>query len=249
MNPKMPHNDFRGRMKPPQACVVVLAALMAAAFAAVAQETNLSSALDYPAFKIIVERNIFNQNRTAHDRASGRSATRVPDSFSLVGTLFYAGGDIAFFDGSSADYRRALKVDGEVAGFKVTAITLNSVTLSDGTNQTVLKITTQMRRDDDGHWSVSTEPASYSSAGSSSGSIPGKPYSSRINSARATGAAAGNGKGDNLSPAWTEEPPTPEMEGNTSDASVPPGRANANDALARLMQRRAQQEQQLGQGQ
>jgi hypothetical protein len=216
MNSKPPYNDFRARLKPPQTCPVLLALLVAVAFTAPAQQTNSLPALDFPSFKIIAERNIFNQSRTPHER--GIRPTRVADSFSLVGTLFYAGGDIAFFDGTSADYRKALKVDGDIAGFKVTAITLNSVTLSDGTNQTVLKITTQMRRADDGHWSVSTEPASYSSAGSSSG----------FNS---------------------DEQPSSEMEDNSPNAPASPGGAGANDALARLMQKRAQQEQQLGQGQ
>ncbi len=185
--------------------------MMAAAVAAAAQPTNLPSGVDFNSFKIVVERNIFNQSRMPHEGAV--RSTRIPDSFSLVGTLFYSGGDIAFFDGSSADYQKALKVDGDIAGFKVTAITLNSVTLSEGTNQTVLKITAQMRRDDDGHWLVSTEPVG------------------------------------NLSPDGTEGLPSPEMEGNSPDVSVPAGGANANDALARLMQRRAQQEQQLGHGQ
>lgn len=211
MNVKRLQNGFCARRKSSRTRTAVFAAMMAAAVAAAAQPTNLPSGVDFNSFKIVVERNIFNQSRMPHERAV--RSTRIPDSFSLVGTLFYSAGDIAFFDGSSADYQKALKVDGDIAGFKVTAITLNSVTLSEGTNQTVLKITAQMRRDDDGHWLVSTEPVG------------------------------------NLSPNGTEGLPSPEMEGNSPDAWAPAGGANPNDALARLMQRRAQQEQQLGHGQ
>ena len=244
MKSKMSQHDFHARLKPAQTRGLLLAALMATAFTAVAQETNLLSALDYPAFQIIAERNIFNQDRTAREH-DGRPAARIADSFSLVGTLFYAGGDIAFFDGTSDAYRKALKVGGDIAGFKVTAVTLNSVTLFDGTNQAVLKITTQMRRDDDGHWSVSAEPVSYSSADSSSGVISGKANSNRAHHYHSN---PGPFRGDDGA-AGTEEPSSPALEDNSPDDSAPPGEANANTALERLMQRRAQEEQQLGQGQ
>ena len=244
MNSKMSQNDFRARTKPLQISAVALALLMAAAFAAVGQGTNLFSALDYPSFKIIAERNIFNQSRMPHEHAA--QPARIPDSFSLVGTLFYAGGDIAFFDGTSDEYQKALKVGGDIAGFKVTAVTLNSVTLSDGTNQTVLKITTQMRRDDDGHWSVSAEPVSYSSVGNSSGSFVGGSYSSR---SRRYDSSRGNSLVMMGGTAGTEQPSASEMEDNSPADAAPSDGANANSALERLMQRRAEQEQQLGQGQ
>ena len=233
--------------------MAVFAALMAAAVAAAAQPTNPPSGLDFNSFKIVAERNIFNQSRMPHERAV--QPARVPDSFSLVGTLFYAGGDIAFFNGTGSEFRKALKVDGDIAGFKVTAITVNSVTLSDGTNRTVLKIATQMRRDDDGHWSVSGESGSYSRAGYAVDSNLPRPSSnrshrhdySRGNSTMMAGTAAVNGENNNLPANETEEPPPPGMEDNTPDASAPPG--GANDALSRLMQRRAQEEQRLRQGQ
>jgi len=252
MNAKRLQDDFGARTKLSRTRTVVFAALMAAAVAATAQSTNLPAQLDYASFKIIADRNIFNQNRTPHEGAA--RPTRVADSFSLVGTLFYAGGDIAFFDGTSDEYRRALKVGGDIAGFKVTAVTLNSVTLSDGTNQTVLKITTQMRRADDGHWSVLAEPIAYSSAGSSSGTISGRTSSSRShsysstrrNSTMMTSAMAANGQDNGLSAPGTEEP-VAEMENNPPDASA--SSSGPNSALERLMQRRAQQEQQLRQGQ
>ena len=213
----------------------------------VAQQTNSASGSDFNSFKIIADRDIFNQSRLPHQRAVRQA--RVADSFSLVGTLFYADGDIAFFDGTSDEYRKALKVGGDIAGYKVVAVTLDSVTLSDGTNQTVLKITTQMRRDDAGHWSVSTEPASYAGTGvSTSEQLSG--HSRRYNSSRSNFSVnqseTVDGAVENVSSPETEEPSPPGMEDGSSDIPAPGG---ANDALARLMQRRAQQEQQLKQGQ
>jgi hypothetical protein len=250
MNAMRSQHHFDVPMTPLRTRALVFAMLMAGAVAAVAQQTNLSSGPDFDSFKIVADRNIFNQSRLPHERAV--RAARVADSFSLVGTLFYTGGDIAFFNGTSDEYRRALKVGGDIAGFRITAVTLDSVTLSDGTNQTVLKITAQMRRDDSGRWSVSTERASYASAGKAAGLNPSgnSSRSQRYNSNQGnftvtSRSSSGNAGVDNLSPPGAEEPP-PEVENNRVAAPAPGG---ANDALARLMQRRAQEEQRLGQGQ
>jgi hypothetical protein len=240
MNANRLQNGFCARIQR----TMVFAALIAAV-TAVAQPTNRALGLDYSSFQIINQRNIFDQSRTPPGHGNEHPVSRVADSFAFVGTLFYAEGDIAFFDGTSPDYQKALKVGGDIAGFKVTAITLNSVTLSDGTNRTVLKITTQMRRDNDGHWAVSTEPVSYSSASSFSGSTSGRTNarrSRRYNSNRNNTALTTGTSG-------TEEPPAVGAEGNTPNASAPPNAASANSALERLMQRRAQEEQRIGQGQ
>ena len=249
MNVKRSQHNSGVRRTLSQTRAFVFAMLTATAVAATAQQTNVSSALDFNSFQIIAQRNIFNQSRVPHKRAV--QPTRVADSFSFVGALFYAGGDFAFFNGTGEEYRKALQVGGDIAGFKVTAVTLNSVTLTDGTNQTVLKITSQMRRDEAGHWSVSTERASYGSTGNAAGLNAGR-YSGRsrrYNSTRNNFTtmprpSAGNEAIDNSSSPGAEEPPSPEIDSNPSPAS-----GGANDALTRLMQRRAQQEQQLGQGQ
>src|SRR5215216_2631603 len=67
-------------------------------FAAVADQTNNVPALDYQAFKIINERNIFNSRRygrSTSSRRESRSATRV-ESFALTGTMSYEKGPFAF---------------------------------------------------------------------------------------------------------------------------------------------------------
>jgi len=252
MNTHLPQSDFSVRRKNSAMRTVVFVALTTAAVAVAAQSTNLSAGLDYPSFQIVAERNIFDQSRLPQERAAHPS-TRISDTFSLVGTLLYAQGDIAFFDGTSDDYRKALQVGGDIAGFKITAVTLNSVTLSEGTNQTILKVATQMRRDDDGHWSVLAEPIAYSSAensfsnsGNTSATRSRSHRSARRNSAMITGAIAANGQANSLSTPGTEDAST-EMESNPPGTSESSG--GASSALERLMQQRAQEEQQLRQGQ
>lgn len=117
-------------------------------------QTSSRTRLDYLAFRIIPDRNIFNPNR-----APRRPFTRTPSAppkvtqtFSLLGTMSYEKGAIAFFDGSSYEYRKALKPGDAIAGYKVADIALNSVKLTSGTNEVELPVGREMRREDQGQW-------------------------------------------------------------------------------------------------
>jgi hypothetical protein len=217
--------------------------LLAAMISVAAQSSN---GLDFASFQIIGQRNIFDPNRVPHRRSSGPAA-HVVDSFSFVGTMSYAKGNFAFFDGTSPDFRKVLELNGNIADFKVTAINPRSVTLLSGTNQMLLPLGTQMYRDDDGHWAVSTETASYASSGGSSGA-----NRHSLTRRRAGGFPAGiTAATDNLptDDANASSPNGVPDAGTELSAPVTPPAAGGSDALTRLMQRRAQEEQQLGQGQ
>lgn len=129
--------------------------------------TNGSLAsLDYSAFKIIVDRNIFDPNRYPHraGESRARSAPKTVDSLSLVGTMSYEKGWFAFFDGSSSEYKKALKLTDTIAGYKVAEIEPNGVKLAAGTNRLELKVGMQMRREDEGAWLVAGQSGSYAAA-------------------------------------------------------------------------------------
>jgi hypothetical protein len=219
-------------------------ALLAAAFSTAAQPTN---ATDFAAFQVISQRNIFDPNRVPHTRYPSTHAARGADSFSFLGTMSYAKGNFAFFDGTSPDFRKVLELNGDIAGFKLTALAPKTATLSSGTNEMILPVGTQVRRDDDGHWEVSTDSASYSSTGSSYASGSGRHRRQRDGSARSNASAtstlaAGNSRPDDLTAV--------DLETDTNTPEAPAlSSGGANDALTRLMQQRAQEEQQLGSGQ
>jgi hypothetical protein len=220
---------------------------LAAAVSAAAQSTNGS---DFGFFQIIGQRNIFDPNRVPHIRST-RSASRVVDSFSFVGTMSYARGTFAFFDGTSPDFRQVLELHGSIAGFEITAITPKSVTLLSGTNELVLSIGAQVRRDDNGQWLISTAVAAYAGTGKSHGSGSERRSS---NHQGYTGSGLNNSAGtaddsppDDSNPAISNDPGAGTDNG-APDASPLPAGGGANDALTRLMQQRAQEEQQLGQG-
>jgi hypothetical protein len=225
-------------------------AWLVSSFPAAAQSTT---GTDFASFQIIGQRNIFDPNRVPH-RRTGATA-RVVDSFSFVGTLSYAKGTFAFFDGTSPDFRKVLELDGSIAGFKVAAITPKSVKLLSetnaisGTNEIVLEVGTQIRRNDDGQWEVSSEPAAYASTGGTSTSGSRHRASGRMRFdgfSRSSMITTGNLQTGDSNPPAPDGASDTGTEMSAPETTPPPG---GNDALARLMQRRAQEEQQLGQGQ
>jgi hypothetical protein len=133
--------------------LVIVALAIANAIAAPAQQTNRTSAADFSSFQVIGERNIFNPTRTARHRHDSRSRA-VADSFSLVGTMTYAKGTFAFFDGTTSQYRKALQNSGTIAGYKVTDITPTTVKLINGDKELVMKVGAQMRREEKGSWQL-----------------------------------------------------------------------------------------------
>jgi hypothetical protein len=118
--------------------------------------------LDYSSFKVVVDKNIFDPNR--QPQRGPRTVRPTPksfDSLTLVGTMTYEKGTFAFFDGTSADYKKALKLADAIAGYKVTNIAPTGVKLASGTNVMDLSVGAQLRREEDGPWQLSSQSSSY----------------------------------------------------------------------------------------
>jgi hypothetical protein len=145
--------------------------VLAACWAASAQQTNAPSRPDYSYFRIIADRNIFNPDRYPRQSRSSRRGGRegpLVDAFSLVGTMSYPKGTFAFFDGTSSDYRKVLKLDDAIAGYKVTGITPNAVTLKAADKQIEMKVGSQMRHEDQGGWQLVSQNESLVEAAENS---------------------------------------------------------------------------------
>ncbi|MCC6231624.1 MAG: hypothetical protein IT580_03215 [Verrucomicrobiales bacterium] len=166
---------------------------------------------DYPSFRIISERNIFNPTRTARGPGSGRprETRRAPkvESISLVGTMAYAKGRFAFFDGSSSEFRKVLQTGGTIAGHTIDEISQNGIRLRAGDQTLDLMVSRHLRREDDGEWQLSD--------------IAAPP-------------AAGSGSGSGETPAPTTTTPS----SDASSASSSSGGGEVSDVLKRLMQQR-----------
>jgi len=137
----------------------------------VAANTNTPGPLDFASFKLIADRNIFSPTRTARSAGGGGAQRQAKvDSFSLVGVLRSDKGAFAFFDGSSSDFRKVLKADDSIAGYKVKEIATDHVEIEAGGKQTELRVGTQMRRQDEGDWQVASQLETYTAPTNASSS-------------------------------------------------------------------------------
>ncbi|HTI70381.1 MAG TPA: hypothetical protein VMF06_10470 [Candidatus Limnocylindria bacterium] len=140
-------------------------------------EKPKTPANDFNSFRIVSQRNIFNQSRTSRrqrDREN-RPAPKTSETITLVGTMSYPKGYFAFFDGTSSSYQKTLKLSETIAGYTVKSVTPTGAILVAGTNKIELRVGMQMRKQDDGHWTrvASDEVASYSHASTESGTNGG----------------------------------------------------------------------------
>jgi hypothetical protein len=148
-----------------------------------AQQTNSSSRLDFPAFNIIAERNIFNPNRSKGSagnmtRTRPDESRRKTEAFALRGTMSYEKGRYAFFEGSSSDYRKALQVAENIAGYKVTEIGPDFVKLESQGKQVDLRLGMQMKKQEKGEWLLGSGTEAFespTSTGASSDNSPSQP--------------------------------------------------------------------------
>jgi hypothetical protein len=207
---------------------------------AFAQDSGSARPDDFSAFRIISDRNIFDPNR--RPRVASGPVPTIVDSFSLAGTMDYARGKFAVFDGTSSDYHKVLEPGGRIAGYTVSEIGRDTVKLVSGTNTLELRVGTQMRRDDNGRWSAGepAETGDYSYASNSSRSDSGR---RRFNSeSRRTGSRA-NSPTAIPSPASAAPDASSGGAPETDVAPAPAsdGAADANDPVARMMARRRQE--------
>lgn len=199
-----------------------------------AQSTNSPNAREFSAFQIVSDRNIFDPNR--HPRVPVTRSTprppRIVDSFSLVGTMSYSNVLLAFFDGTSSDYRKSLEPGGKIASYTAAEIRQDTVKLVSGTNEIELKVGMQMRRSADGTWAAAA--AGETSFASSSRSRGEDRYS---RSSRRYSSSAPSSSQPEPEPM---ELPEPE---NGPDSPPPDlSHLDPNDPVARLMLRRMQAE-------
>ena len=98
--------------------------LMAGATPTFAQSNGAPGPTDYAKFSAFVtDRNIFDPNRQPHSYVPGyhpkprpRTRTEAPDIM-LVGTMSYEKGMFAFFNGNSADLKKAMRVGEKIADY------------------------------------------------------------------------------------------------------------------------------------
>lgn len=144
----------------------------------------------------ISERNIFDPSRQpripgAPPRPPSRPRTAEVPSFTLVGVLKAQKGPMAFFDSGTAEYRKAIPLNGTIAGYTVVDITPARIRLSVSNQPPLeLRVGSRMRQDADAGWQL----ADASSVATASG--PGSTPST--GSAAGTAGSTGNAAEDEI---------------------------------------------------
>ncbi len=115
-------------------------------------------------FAIITQRNVFNANRSPASTAESASKPPRPpriEAFALLGTMSSERGAVAFFDGTSAMYRKAAQRGDTLGSFTVGAIEHDRVTLKAGVQELRLPMRMQFRREDQGEWQLGELPDDF----------------------------------------------------------------------------------------
>lgn len=231
-----------------------LTLMMATFFTAGAEVTNspatnatpsraesIPQKLDEAAFRIIAERNIFNAERIGIGRIASSRRTRV-ESFKLVGTMAYAKGAFAFFEGSSSELTKVVQPDGVIAGHKLVDILTDGVKLEADGKIVEVSIGSAMRREDEGTWRLGEAVAS-----SASSSYVSNRESSRDNGDSNRSSRSGRNDRDNDSSRSRRGDSDSERgngsESNRPAATSPVSAADQSEILKRLMERREKESQ------
>jgi hypothetical protein len=126
-----------------------------------AQSTNTPVRGDFSEFRIIQDRNIFNQNRSTRPPPAPRTSSRERESrpvrtetITLLGTMSYEKGHLAFFDSSNSDYRKKVQPNDTLAGHRVVEIGFNYVKLESRGRQMELRHGMQLRRQEGREWEL-----------------------------------------------------------------------------------------------
>ncbi len=127
-----------------------------------AKDTNSVPGKELDAFQLITRNNIFDQSRRfLGDTAEApRVRTPRPDILTACGIGLDGAEGTAFFDGKGVRSSHTYKVGDTINDLRITKITLDTVTLTNGSSNTfVLAVGKSLRREPNGPWQLSAEIA------------------------------------------------------------------------------------------
>ena len=132
---------------------------------------DATPATDYASFSILMERNIFDPDRSPAQPWRAETETQelprpVPeDTIDLLGTMITPDWSVAIFQGSNSEFNRKCRIGETVAGLRIDRIGTDSVALAgDGDTSLTLPVGYRMQRHGDTPWAIgSASPAPMSS--------------------------------------------------------------------------------------
>ena len=137
------------------------ALLVTLGLAAFAQEENANEEkkTGFARFELVLQRNIFDPERRPPVQLGVRKTETPPPAhrIGLVGVYIDEEQRVALFAGSSGEYNLTLVTGESIAGFKVTSITTDNITLRKGDREIELRVGASLRKQGDEDWELSNE--------------------------------------------------------------------------------------------
>ena len=177
-------------------------------------------------YELILNNNIFDPNRQDRARLAAERLRAREDSipvhrFALVGTMHNNEESLAFFSGTSSEYRSVLKPGDAIADYQIKAIHDKEIVLDKDGETIEFQVGMEMSRQGDNPWTMGL-------------ATPGTTRSST----RARSSSRGRDRSSSESRFSTR--PSSARSSETSE----PSDASKSDILKRMMERRRQQENQ-----
>lgn len=203
-----------------------------------AQDTNAPTRPEFSNFKLVTERNIFNarrRGRTTGGETRIRNTRARFDYAALAGTMSYDQGTYAFFDGSSSEFSKSVKVSDNIAGFTVTDIQRSFIKLEAGTNKIELQVGMELKREQGGDWQIA-ERTEQTRTVSDRGSYGRRNFGRQNGAMDIAEVVLNSGDDTNSAPDELDAVADP---GSDAPATAPATPTTSDPVLLRLMQRRA----------
>lgn len=122
----------------------------------------------FDSFKIVLDRNIFNSQRTGDIRKSNKPTTQTqtitPDKITLAGVLINGAEVVAFFDGSRSEYTAAVRLGEKIANHRLVEVRTDQVRLVHNGKTLELPVGFQIQREGEEAWTVTSPPMATESS-------------------------------------------------------------------------------------
>ena len=126
---------------------------------------NIKQDDGFKAFAIIAQRNVFNMQRGPRVVPEGEPPKPVKpptvEAIALLGTLLTEDRAVAFFDGTSSQYRRAAQAGDTLGAYKLAEIAPDHVTLQLAEHTVNLPVRMMCRRENKGDWLLTELPDNF----------------------------------------------------------------------------------------
>ena len=211
-----------------------------------------SNAPSFADFQIVVDRNIFDSERTPRKRSAPSVnvvRTAEAERITLLGTLIDGKERLAFLSGSKGTYSGTFRPGDKIEGMQLVDVSITGIRIAEGERSFDLPVGMILTRSDDDSWQVTARPT---------------PMPSARRTESAGGSASSGGSSDDILKRLAErrrketgekpessEPPAPEPE--SPETAAPPQAAptdtatgsssDTEDILKRLREKRQRETQ------